>query len=592
MTRIHPRPSVPGRVTEHEEAGRRVLVVGRVLVGLITVAMIGLLGRVIQLQTQPHRRVAAQIDTQRSRVALHPRRGSLLDRRGRELAISHLARRLFVDPQIIEDPNTFSEVVGYRLGYDPAALERKLSPHAAGRYVVIDPRLDDRRVAIMKEMRLRGLAVERFSVREYPQGAIAGQVIGFVGVDGKGLEGLECSLDSRLTGQVGRLSYLRDARMRPLWVDRAGYRPPADGQAVVLSLDATIQLMAEERLQKACEEFKAESGQMVVMDPHTGELLAMANYPFFDPNRFGRSEPDARRNRCVTDVFEPGSTFKAFVWAAATEAGFAKPDELIDTTKAGYYVTPKGRGLHDVHGHGKITWDEVLVRSSNIGMAIVGQRMDIGRMHAAVRAFGFGSPTGSGLPGEIGGLVRPARQWNHYSITSVPMGQEVAVTALQLARGYSAIANGGHLVTPTIQVRGSGADAVPIYERVLSTAVATHTRRVLRRVVTEGTGRRANSTIYSIFGKTGTAQVADHVNGGYLEDQYVSSFVGGAPLDEPRVVVVCSIHRPDVSIAHHGGTVAGPAVRDVIEQALVYLGIPPEAPTRPGQKYARLNNNN
>jgi cell division protein FtsI (penicillin-binding protein 3) len=589
MTRIHARRSAPGRVTEHEEAGRRVLVVGRVLVGLITVAMVGLLGRVIQLQTHPHTRVAAQIDTQRSRVSLHPRRGSLLDRRGRELAISHLASRLFVDPQIIEDPNTFSEAVGYRLGYDPAALERKLGPHAAGRYVVIDPRLDGRRVAIMKEMHLRGLAVERFTVREYPQGAIAGQVIGFVGVDGQGLEGLERTLNSRLTGQAGRLSYLRDSRMRPLWVDRAGYRPPADGQPIVLSLDATIQLMAEERLQKACEEFKAQSGQMVVMDPRTGELLAMANYPFFDPNRFGRSKPDAWRNRCVTDVFEPGSTFKAFVWAAATEAGLAKPDEVIDTTDAGYYVTPKGRGLHDVHGHGKITWDEVLVQSSNIGMAIVGQRMEARRMHAAVRAFGFGSPTGSGLPGEVIGLVRPARQWNHYSITSVPIGQEVAVTALQLARGYSAIANGGHLVTPTIQVRRSGTDAVPIYERVLSTAVATHTRRVLRRVVTEGTGRRAGSTMYSIFGKTGTAQVADHVNGGYLEDQYVSSFVGGAPLDEPRVVVVCSIHRPDVSIAHHGGTVAGPAVRDVIEQALVYLGIPPEAPGQTGQKYARLS---
>ncbi len=541
-------------------------------------AWVVLLGRVIQLQAFPPARLAGLIDSQRSRTTLHARRGNLLDRRGRVLAATRLSRRLFVDPKLIEDPATFAEHVGYTLGYDPASIERKISDRDDRRYVPIDHRLSEARLRILKGFHLPGLATEPRLVRDYPYGPLAGQVIGFVGFDGDGLEGLERSFNTRLAGEPGTLSYLRDAARKPLWVERRTYRAPADGQPIRLSLDATIQSIAETQLAQTCDRYAAHSGQMVVMDPQTGQVLAMANYPHFDPGRFSQTKPQDRRNRCVTDVFEPGSTFKALIWAKASEAGFAKPDEMIDCTKGGYYVSPKGRVLRDAHAHGRITWDDVLVKSSNIGMAIVGQRMGIERLHKTVKLFGFGAKTGSGLPGEVRGIVNPLRRWNHYSETSVPMGQEVAVTALQLARAYCTIANGGVLVTPTILADGADPQAAhdqPIYELVLHPAAAAHTRRVLRRVVTEGTGRKANSPYYEIFGKTGTAQVPDRVNGGYLPKQYVASFVGCAPLDRPRLVVVAVIHRPDPSIGYYGGTVSAPSAMRVIEQSLAYLGVEP-----------------
>ncbi len=566
------------------DASRRALRAGRVFTIVITLALLGLAGRVAQLQIDPPKRIVDRIDSQRSRTIVQARRGNLLDRRGRILATTRVAQRLFVDPKIIEDPNTFSERVAYTVGYDPASIERKISQSKNKRYVVIDRRVSDDRAAKLDGFALRGLAKEPYVVRDYPQGTLAGQVIGFISVDGQGLEGMERVLNPHLAGQPGAVRYLRDAKRQPVWIDRADYKAPSDGQAVRLSLDATIQTIAETQLAAACRQFAAQSGQVIVMDPVTGQVLAMANYPTFDPNDFSRSHPDDWRNRCVTDVFEPGSTFKPFVWAAATHAGLVQPDEIIDTTTSGVYRTDKGRRLHDVHAHGRITWDDVLVKSSNIGMAIVAQRMTPSQMHAALRAFGFGAVTGSEIPGEAGGIITPLKKWNHYTLTSVPMGQEIAVTALQLVRAFCALANGGYLVRPTILAPDPSSpdhrDAALIYERVLNSATAAHTRRVLRRVVTQGTGIRANSKMYAIFGKTGTAQIADPVNGGYLEDAYVSSFIGGAPEDAPRIVVACMIHRPDVSIAHHGGTVAGPAVRNIVEQSLMYLGVTPTSTTQ------------
>ncbi len=567
----------------------RALRVAQLTLGLIGVGLIGMAARVVQLQTHPPAAIRKQVDSQHSKATLTARRGCLLDRHGRVLAASELAYRLFVDPKLIEQPNTFSEQVGYQLGYDPAWIERKISDKWDRRYVVIDPKLNDQRLAAFEQLNLPGLAREPVLVRAYPHGPLAGQVIGFVGTDGVGLEGLERSIEPALASHNGRLRYLRDARRRTLWIDPTGYRPPHDGQAVRLSLDTTIQTIAETQLRQTCQAFNAQSGQLIVMAPHTGQILAMANHPRFDPSRFTKSKPEDRRNRCVTDVFEPGSTFKPFIWAAATQMGLAKPDQVFDCTQAGVFVTKKGRPLRDVRGHGRITWDQVLIKSSNIGMATVGQDMPPQQMHAIVRAFGFGRVTGSGLPGEVAGMVTPLKKWNHYTLTSVPMGQEIAVTALQLTAGFGAIANGGYWVAPTILATPGthhGQDTSIIYERVLEPAVAAHTRQVLRRVVTQGTGRRANSRLYTVFGKTGTAQIADRINGGYLEDQYIASFLGAAPLDAPRLVVACIIHRPDQSVGYHGGTVAAPAARRVIEQSLIYMGIHPDTPNQPTRTYA------
>lgn len=570
---------------ESDRNARRVLHLGAVFLVLTALSLLLLLGRVIQLQWKPPNPIASLIGSQQSQTLLHGRRGSLLDRRGRTLACTRVAQRLFVDPLLIEDPGTFAEHLGYALGYDPAQIEKRVSQHSHRRYVVIDEQLNELRLQAFKQLRLKGAAIESRLVRDYPYGDLAGPVIGFVGRDGTGLEGLEHSWDAFLTGKVGRIRYLRDARRTPLWVEKAGYRPGSDGRSIRVSLDAVIQHIAESELSHACEAFSAKTGQMIVMDPSTGEILAMANHPPFAPARFKQTQPSQRRNRCVTDVYEPGSTFKPMIWAVATEAGLAKRDEVIDCTEAGYYVSPQGRSLRDAHAHGSLTWDEVLINSSNIGMAIVSQRMDPKQMHRAVRAFGFGSSTSSGFAGEAKGIITPIHRWNHYSMTSVPMGHEIAVTSLQMVRAYGAIANGGYLVTPTLEVSVPASNhmkepSTQVYERVISAATAAQVRQVLRRVVVEGTARSANSRLYTIFGKTGTAQIPDRVNGGYMQDQYISSFIGAAPLEHPMVIVACVVDRPDKSKGHYGSTVAAPAVRAVIERTLTYLGVPQSIPDR------------
>lgn len=555
---------------------RRSLTVGVVAAAMLSVVMLGLLGRVLQLQLDPSPRVAELLDSQSTIAEVPARRGTLLDRRGRVVAATRMAHRLFVDPLLIVERPTFSDRVAHELGYDAVEIEKALHRRPDSRFIVIDERLTDAKLAAVREADIPGLAVQPYLVRDYPQHDLAGQLLGFVGVDNEGLEGVERDLDETLDGEAGRFRVVRDARGRRMWFDPAEYVANRDGPPVRLSIDLTIQSIAQRELAGAVEKFNAESGQMVVMDPWTGEILAMALYPTFDPGAFRDSKAELRRNRAVTDVFEPGSIFKPIVWAALTARGVADPDERIDCTEAGYYVSPQGRVLRDARGHGVLTWDEVLVESSNIGMFLAAQRIDVEALHEIVRAFGFGRRTGSGLPGEQPGLVNPLRRWNHYSQSSVPMGQEIAVTALQMTRAFCTLATDGAMPTPTIRaVNEQAASYAVIREKVLPVGVAEHTRRILRRVVVEGTGRKADSELYTIFGKTGTAQLPDFENGGYHQDRYVSSFVGGAPTRTPRLVVGCFIREPDKKIGHYGGIVAGPAVQRTLEQSLLYLEVPP-----------------
>lgn len=568
-------------MTTTPTASRRSLWTARIVVGVLTLALLALLGRTYQLQARPEPRIAALMDGQRSVAEITGRRGAITDRRGRALAQTRTARRLFVDPVLIDDRNTFSERVGYSLGLDPVQIEMSLSQRSGSRYVVIDRQADEERERRLAGVDLPGLASESITVREYPQGPLAGQVVGFVGAEGRGLDGLERAWERRLQPEAGEYAFLRDARRRAMWLD-GGYRAPADGQTIRLSIDLTIQAIAERRLAEAVEEFGAQAGQMVVMQPWTGEVLAMANYPAFDPSRFGSQDAKLRRNRCVTDVFEPGSIFKPFVWAAAVDAGAARPEEKIDTSTAGWWKPTRGPVLRDAHPHGLLSWDQVLILSSNIGMGRVAQdRLGREKLHAMIRDFGFGESTGSGLPGEMSGLLRSVKDWSATDVTRMPMGQGIAVTPMQIVRAFCVFANDGLLVQPRIEAVDptdlSSASTASAVRRVLSPALARHTRNVLGRVVTEGTGRRAESKLYDVFGKTGTAQLPDLERGGYYADQYVSSFVGGAPLENPQLVVGCFIHRPDRDKGHFGGTVAGPAVRDVLEASLQYLGVPPRA---------------
>ncbi len=558
-------------------AWERVSITGLVVTLALSLILTVLLIRVLQLQIRPEGPVLDMLASQTSDNSVTARRGSILDRHERIIASSRVAHRLFVDPALIVDRNTFSEHVGYGLGYEPAWVEQRIAARSSSRYVVLDPRLDHDRLEGYRQLNLPGLAIESYVVRDYPQGPLAGQLLGFTGRDGYGLEGLERQYDAALLEGRGQVTYMRDPRRRIMWADFASYRPQQHGRTIRLSIDLTIQSIAERHLAETVTEFAAASGQMVVMSPQTGEILAMANWPAFDPNQSGRSTADQRRNRAVTDVFEPGSIFKPIVWSGLLDAGVVHPDERFDCTTDGVYRSPQGRVLRDAHGLGRLSWDEVLIKSSNIGMAIGAQRVSIEQLHDIVRRFGFGSETGSGLPGEVGGIVNPLKRWNHYSQTSIPMGQEIAVTAIQMTRAFCTIANDGLMLQPTIlYVADDPCGEYLIQERVISTATARHCREVLRRVVTEGTGRHAASTRYSLFGKTGTAQLPDLKNGGYLDGQYVSSFIAGGPTHRPVLVIGCFIHRPDKSKGYYGGIVAAPCVKQTMEESLLYLGLPPD----------------
>ncbi|MEM1107343.1 MAG: penicillin-binding protein 2 [Planctomycetota bacterium] len=597
--RAHGTPGVPD--TEAiDRVNTRALLVGRVAMVLVTLVLLALLGRVYQLQSRPGPQIAAMIDSQTSTLGLDARRGSLVDRRQRVLATTRVAHRLFLDPDIVEDPNTFSETVGYTLGYDPAWIEQQMFKRRGSRYIVIDKQMPPEKYEAYRNneslQKLRGLSSHPILVREYPQQQLAGQLVGFIGHEGNGLDGLERSFNDRLAPDPGQHAFVYDRGRNRLWLANQDYKLQADGKPIRLSLDLNLQAIAEEELAATVEKFDGESGQLIVMDPRTGEVLALANYPFFNPADFrdekGRFREDAKlaqRNRSVTDVFEPGSIVKPLVWAASVEAGFATPDEMIDTTDDGMWKPERGPLLKDSSygpgkGHGEITYEEVLVCSSNIGMAVVAERMGMDALHKILDSYGFGRVTGSELPGEIKGMFRPVSKWSWTDLTRMPMGHGIAVTPLQVTRAFSALANDGVLVNPTIEAAADQTDddrRTNITARVLSPRVAQKAREVLARVVTEGTGRRARSDLYDLFGKTGTAELPDLENGGYHDNLYSSSFIAGAPVDQPRLVVGCFVHRTtkrivDGQYTHYGGVVSGPTVKRVMERSLTYLGVPPK----------------
>ena len=521
---------------------------------------------------------------QGQRIELPAKRGSILDRYGRVLAGSVRGRGVFADPKILEDvPGAAGKLAGV-LGVEAGELRAVITNATNERFVWLKQDVSAEVAEQVLELGIRGVGVQGYQQRLYPQGALAGQLLGFVGAEGDGLEGLELQFEAELKGQTGWQRRTADPKRKPLWSAQKDYQPPRDGASAVVTIDSAIQQYAEEELGGACQTYRAKWGVAVVMNPQTGEVLAMASWPGFAPVEFSQVEAELRRNRCVTDVYEPGSTFKPFVASMAMEAGLFGLDDVIFCHN-GVYRTGS-RTLHD-HGagYGDLSFEDVVVHSSNIGMAIIGQRLKNKRLYEGIRSFGFGEKTGVGLAGESVGLVWPLDDWTSFSTTSLPMGQEIGVTALQLVRGFSAIANGGllrrcEIVREVVSASGEVVwRAVPESQprRVLSAETARKMReRVLANVVRRGTGHRARLDAWGVFGKTGTSQVADSEKGGYLADAFVGSFVAGAPLERPRVCVLVSVGQPERSLGYYGGMVAAPAVRTILEKTLAYLGVEPE----------------
>ena len=566
--------------------------------------------RVAHLKLLPPPELDSTLGSRTSTTRELASRGRILDRRGRVLATTTVGHKLFADPALIwergwtriregmaRDPEAvvstdpFQEVsgaLGQAIDMPAGAILERLRGKAESRYIVLDADLSDHELDGVRTLGLEGVGTEQKLVRHYPHAPIGSQLVGRTNIDQQGLSGMELMQERALAPATGKLTFLRDARRNALHIDDDAYVPPRPGRDVRLTIDLVIQEIAERRLAKAVSQYNAGGGRIVVVDPQTGDVLAMADilrkrsgWSEVTEDKDRAKDPALGRNRCVTDAYEPGSTFKPFVWATATELGIFAPSTRLATPKDGPYRTAFGRAIRDVHYYGSVDWETVLVKSLNSGMAMAGERMSFDQMRGGVvDRFGFGHRTGVGLPGEEEGLLTPASKWTKWTQTSVAMGHEIGVTPVQMARAFSAFCTDGSIPTLRLVLPADdqGSPSAPPRTPVLAEPVALVAREAMERVLAEGTGRKAQSATYRMFGKSGTAQLPKPKGQGrgYYEDRYVSSFIAGAPLANPRLVVLCVIDDPDRRKGHFGGSIAGPVVRDVIDESLNYLGVKPD----------------
>ena len=502
---------------------------------------------------------------------LLPKRGSLYDREGRLLALSVIAPSVYANPRHVKDVASTARRLATVLDLDEEELKHRLRKDKG--FVWIARQVDPALIPEIKKLRKQGVGIREEPTRRYPNGSMAGHVLGFVNVDQRGLEGLELAFDGVLHGQAGRRSTLRDARGRQLIGSWTTETEPIDGYDLVLTIDNVIQQAAEEALDWGMEKYNAKAGSVVVMDPHTGALLAMANRPTYDPNNPGEAPTEARRNRAITDLFEPGSVFKVVTASALLEEGLVTLDETI-FCENGEYPAVGRYVLHDHRPHGELPFRDVIRLSSNIGTSKAAQRMSPELFFRYIEAFGFGKRTGVDLAGEENGITVPPSRWSKVSPYTIPIGHEVTTTPLQLAVMISTIANGGRRVTPQLveRIQTSEGKVVRRFEpepgeRVLRPETAKQVQEILTSVVKSGTGRLANVQGLTVAGKTGTAQKIEP-NGRYSHSRYVASFVGFGPVPDSRFVLVVSMDEPRP--VYFGGIVAAPMFKRVVESLASY----------------------
>ncbi|MFA9411189.1 MAG: penicillin-binding protein [Deltaproteobacteria bacterium] len=535
----------------------------------------------VQIATGDRLREMAE-DQHLRHLRVSPRRGAIYDRHGAELAVSADVDSVYANPRRLkameQDPQIVARRIAKVLDVDYERLAKRL---AADRYFVwIERQVTPNEATRIRELDIPGIELMTEARRYYPNRHLAAHLLGFADIDGRGIEGIELAYEDRLRGSDRRVEAIRDRRGHVVFADDMEDDRTIQGQSVVLTIDKAIQHIAERELALGVRTFEARGGSVVVMDPSSGEILALANYPPFNPNEPSKHPIAHRRNRAVVDRFEPGSTVKPFTMAAALASGAVKPNQSINcengVTRLG------GRLLHDAHPYEWLTPTQILAYSSNIGIAKIA--LDLGKkdLYRGFRRFGFGEPTGLGVPGETAGILRHYRRWYEIDTAAVSFGQGMSVTNVQLATAMSAIANGGRLMQPMLVRRMSDGHGAIIEENKPRVRRQVVPRRVAKLVgqmltaVTEpgGTAMEAAVDGYLVAGKTGTAQKADYVHGGYAKDKWLASFIGFAPADRPSVVISVVIDEP--VIAHYGGTVAGPVFRRIAEVTLRHMGITPE----------------
>ncbi len=520
---------------------------------------------------------------QQKRTTQKPQRGVILDCRGRVLAASNKIQTIFAEPRIIKRPKSISTKLAPIMEMGAHEIFKLITESRNPGFVKIKVGAEPNQCTAAGK--IYGIGVQSDWQRYYPMGPLAAHVVGFTSVDNQGLDGIELQYDKELAGSAGRNTFFADSLRRPIRLKQQS-SVLSDGVGIILTLDASIQQFARAELLKQYESYEAESAVAIVAEPATGAILAMVSLPSFDPNDIRSAEPNNLGNRAITDQFEPGSLLKPIAAAIAIDAGVVEPNEKIFCEYGNYHGKGFGRiGEYGDHKFGNLTVRQILVHSSNIGMAKIGQRTGKETLYRGLKLFGFGQKTGIDLPGEADGLLWPVQKWTGYSVTRIPFGQEISVTAIQLVRAFCVLANGGRPVRPFLvrAMVGKGGQVLKLKktERPASAVGFIIKPEVARWIVTdalvgvvnEGTGRKAKLEKWQVFGKTGTAQLAKSEARGYSDSDYIASFIAGAPAQNPAVVVLVSIRKPNIKLGkgYTGGTVAAPVVAKILARTLNYL---------------------
>jgi cell division protein FtsI (penicillin-binding protein 3) len=558
-----------------DQSPQRVSVVVLLLVGWMLI--IG--GRLVYLQVGQYEYLSQRAQKQQQHAErTNALRGLILDRNGRELA-----RSLDVDSFVAVakedkfDPRETAKKFASTLGLEELPLRARLEEAKAAKreFVWIARQVDPEQAAKIHELKLAGVRTVKEPKRYYPNGALAAHVLGYVGTDDKALGGVELFQNAALSGEDGKTVLDSDGRHQSFKSFEIEAQP---GQSVVLTIDQNIQYQVERALATAMEQTRAKSATALVLDPHTGEILALANAPTFDPNNAKKIAEDVRKNQALQNIYEPGSTFKVVAYSAAIEEKLVTPTDLIDCQMGS--INLFGRIIHDTHAYGTLTITEALAKSSNVAAIKLGMRVGKERMYDYMMRYGFNQKTGIELKGETRGVVRRPEKWHPSSMGSVAMGQEVGVTPIQMAASYAVIANDGVRIAPHLvrEVQDANGQVLqrttPETHRVLSVETARTLRPMLESVTLDGTAKTAQLDGYTAAGKTGTAQKIDPKTRAYSKTKYVASFVGFAPVENPAVVIIVVIDEPAGS--YYGGTVAAPVFREIAESVLPYLDVAPD----------------
>lgn len=545
---------------------------------VFSICFILLYYRLVILQVVRHEELLGRaLSLHRLNLKIDPRRGTIYDCRERPLAMSVPSLSLYGIPREVSDSEETARIISPLIDRSESFIKERLSRDKD--FIWLSRKLTPEKAAAIRELSILGLRFREESTRVYPQETLLCHVLGFTDIDNRGLEGIELSEDNYLRGQCGWRASQRDRKGREIITLCDQDIPPVDGYDILLTVDTVIQHHAERELEKTCLKYNARGGCVIVMDPKSGAVLACANWPVYDPNNPGDFPAASRRNRAITDIFEPGSTFKVITIAAALEEGGVTLDDRFFCENGAFYYG--GHTLHDVHAYGELSTAEIIQKSSNIGAAKVAMDLGAKRLSEVISRFGFGEPSNLGLPGEVSGILRPLRMWTKLSLAAIPMGHEIGVTAIQMASAVAALANGGLAMKPYLikEVRDSKGEPVRRFvpqarRRVIRETTAQEIVSAMEAVVSrEGTAYRAHLEEYTVAGKTGTAQKLN-ADGTYSHSDFIASFIGFVPARDPEVLVMVMIDEPKP--VYYGGVVAAPVFKEIAETTLKRMGVPPD----------------